>query len=232
MIGVKGVSKRQHVTIKGTKDGITLFLDDLCSYEELKRDLESKLSIHENSSGDGNLLHVNVKSGNRFLTNEQQEELKQLIRKKKHLVVETIESDVISIQEAKQLAERSQVSTVARVIRSGQVLEVPGDLLLIGDVNPGGVVMAGGNIFIMGILKGIAHAGCYGDTEAIIAASAMAPSQLRISQNVLTLPNINGPENMRDMECAYIDEENEIALGRLQSLAGLRPGLTRLEGGR
>ncbi|ALC92712.1 septum formation inhibitor [Bacillus sp. FJAT-18017] len=226
------MSKRQHVTIKGTKDGITLFLDDLCSYEELKRDLESKLSIHENSSGDGNLLHVNVKSGNRFLTNEQQEELKQLIRKKKDLVVETIESDVISIQEAKQLAERSQVSTVARVIRSGQVLEVPGDLLLIGDVNPGGVVMAGGNIFIMGILKGIAHAGCYGDTEAIIAASAMAPSQLRISQNVLTLPNINGPENMRDMECAYIDEENEIALGRLQSLAGLRPGLTRLEGGR
>ncbi len=232
MIGVKGVSKRQHVTIKGTKDGITLFLDDLCSYEELKRELENKLSIHENSSGDGNLLHVNVKSGNRFLTNEQQEELKQLIRKKKHLVVETIESDVISIQEAKQLAERSQVSTVARVIRSGQVLEVPGDLLLIGDVNPGGVVMAGGNIFIMGILKGIAHAGCYGDTEAIIAASAMAPSQLRISQNVLTLPNINGPENMRDMECAYIDQENEIALGRLQSLAGLRPGLTRLEGGR
>ncbi|WP_043934958.1 septum site-determining protein MinC [Bacillus sp. EB01] len=226
------MSKRQHVTIKGTKDGITLFLDDLCSYEELKRELENKLSIHENSSGDGNLLHVNVKSGNRFLTNEQQEELKQLIRKKKHLVVETIESDVISIQEAKQLAERSQVSTVARVIRSGQVLEVPGDLLLIGDVNPGGVVMAGGNIFIMGILKGIAHAGCYGDTEAIIAASAMAPSQLRISQNVLTLPNINGPENMRDMECAYIDQENEIALGRLQSLAGLRPGLTRLEGGR
>ena len=45
--------------------------------------------------------------------------------------------------------------TVARIIRSGQVLQVAGDLLLIGDVNPGGTVIAGGNIFIMGALKGL-----------------------------------------------------------------------------
>ena len=44
-------------------------------------------------------------------------------------------------------------------------IKVPGDLLLIGDVNPGGTVMAGGNIFIMGSLKGIAHAGCYGNDK-------------------------------------------------------------------
>ncbi|OCA91564.1 septum site-determining protein MinC [Bacillus sp. FJAT-27225] len=226
------MSKRQHVTIKGTKDGITLFLDDLCSYEELKKDLESKLSSHKNSSGDSQLLPVRVNAGNRYLTAGQQEELKELIRRKKHLVVETIESEVISRQEAKEQAEKSAVTTVAKMIRSGQVLEVPGDLVLIGDVNPGAVVMAGGNIFIMGILKGVAHAGCYGDTQAVIAASAMMPSQLRISQNVLTLQGKAGNDNLRDMECAYIDEENEITLGRLQSLASLRPGLTRLEGGR
>ena len=48
---------------------------------------------------------------------------------------------------------------MTRVISSGQVFEVPGDLLLIGDVNPDGTVRAGGNIYIMGQLKGIAHAG-------------------------------------------------------------------------
>ena len=68
--------------------------------------------------------------------------------------------------------QEHEIVSVTRIIRSGQVLKVPGDLLLIGDVNPGGTVMAGGNIFVMGILKGIAHAGCYGNEEAMVAASA------------------------------------------------------------
>lgn len=53
------------------------------------------------------------------------------------------------------------------------MLHVKGNLLLIGDVNPGGTVIAGGNIFVIGALRGIAHAGYYGDAEAVIAASVM-----------------------------------------------------------
>ena len=66
---------------------------------------------------------------------------------------------------------------------------MPGDLLLIGDVNPGGTVIAGGNIFIMGALKGFAHAGCYGNDQAVIAASSMKPSQLRISDCLNRAPD-------------------------------------------
>ena len=33
------------------------------------------------------------------------------------------------------------------------------------------------------------------------------------------------------MECAYIDENNQIIVDRLQVLMHLRPNLTRLEGG-
>ena len=79
--------------------------------------------------------------------------------------------------------------SVAKIIRSGQVLNVTGDLLLIGDVNPGGTVIADGNIFILGALKGIAHAGFDGNTEAVIAASVMKPSQLRISDVLNRAPD-------------------------------------------
>ncbi|WP_026572306.1 septum site-determining protein MinC [Bacillus sp. UNC438CL73TsuS30] len=225
------MKKRQNVTIKGTKEGLVLQLDDCCSYEELKKELDEKLSTNLRTEEDSHFLAVKVNVGNRFLSDDQREELKNLIRQKKNLVVDDIESNVITKEEAKRLKAVDEVVTVSRIIRSGQVLEVPGDLLLIGDVNPGGTVMAGGNIFIMGTLKGIAHAGCTGNDEAIIAASNMRPTQLRISDCLNRAPDIVQEKEKHEMECAYIDEDRKISVDRLQALIHLRPNLTRLEGG-
>lgn len=225
------MKKTQNVLIKGTKDGLTLHLDDQCSYEELKRELNEKLTENQRANKDQPLISVRVKVGNRYLSEEQQEEIKTLIRQKKNLVVESIESNVISKLEAQQKIEEHEIISVARMVRSGQVLEVPGDLLLIGDVNPGGKVVAGGNVFVMGALKGIAHAGANGNSEAVISASIMMPTQLRISDAISRSPDVNGEDDRREMECAYIDQNDQIIIDRLQVLMRLRPNLTRLEGG-
>jgi septum site-determining protein MinC len=225
------MKNRQNVTIKGTKDGLTLHLDDSCSYEELKKELDEKLTANYRANEDRPLMAVHVKAGNRYLSMNQQEELKDLIRQKKNLVVDSIDSNVITKAEAKKKKNEDQVTTVARMIRSGQILEVPGDLLLVGDVNPGGTVMAGGNIYIMGALKGIAHAGCNGNKESVIAAALMVPSQLRIADSINRAPD-QQDEEKHEMECAYIDENGQIAVDRLQVLMHLRPNITRFEGGR
>ncbi|MDE3839766.1 septum site-determining protein MinC [Bacillus methanolicus] len=226
------MKKLQNVTIKGTKSGLTLYLDDTCSYDDLKKELNEKLSVAYRANEDRQLISVKVKVGNRYLTDEQKAEIKELIRYKKNLVVEEIETNVMTIEEAERLKSESEIVTVAKIVRSGQVLEVPGDLLLIGDVNPGGTVMAGGNIFIMGALKGIAHAGCLGNKQAIIAAFVMKPSQLRIGDCINRAPDQYPEGEPREMECAYIDENNQIVVDRIQALMHLRPELTRLEGGR
>jgi septum site-determining protein MinC len=225
------MKKRQNVTIKGTKEGLVLHLDDRCSYQDLKRELDLKLSANIRAQDERHLISVKVEIGNRYLTDGQLEELKELIRQKKNLVVDDIESNVITKEEAKKLKAENEIMTVSRMIRSGQVLEAPGDLLLIGDVNPGGTVIAGGNIFIMGTLKGVAHAGCFGNDEAVIAASSMKPSQLRISDCLNRAPDSVQPAEKREMECAYIDDNRQIIVDRLQALIHLRPNLTRLEGG-
>jgi septum site-determining protein MinC len=226
------MKKRQNVTIKGTKEGLVLHLDDSCSYEELKRELDLKLSANSRTQDERHVTSVKVEIGNRYLIESQREELKNLILQKKNFVVDDIESNVITKEEAEQLMAETEVLTVSRIIRSGQVLEVPGDLLLIGDVNPGGTVIAGGNIFIMGTLKGMAHAGCFGNDQAVITASSMKPSQLRISDCLNRAPDNNSQNNeKREMECAYIDENRKIIVDRLQVLIQLRPNLTRLEGG-
>lgn len=225
------MKKRQNVTIKGTKEGLVLHLDDSCSYEELKRELDHKLSANSRTQDERHVTSVKVEMGNRYLTESQREELKDLIRQKKNFVVDDIESNVITKEEAERLMAKTEVMTVSRIIRSGQVLEVPGDLLLVGDVNPGGTVIAGGNIFIMGTLKGIAHAGCFGNNQAVIAASSMKPSQLRISDCLNRAPDSSQSNEKREMECAYIDDNHQIIVDRLQVLIQLRPNLTRLEGG-
>lgn len=225
------MKKRQNVTIKGTKDGIVLLLDDNCSYHELIKELDEKLSANQRNQVERHVIPVKVEIGNRYLTDEQREEIKELIRQKKNLVVDEIESRVVTKEEAERLKAENEVVTVARIVRSGQVLEVPGDLLLVGDVNPGGTVMAGGNIYIMGSLKGIAHAGISGNEQAVITASSMQPQQLRISEYINRAPDQVQTKEKREMECAYIDENQQIIVDRLQVLIQLRPNLTRLEGG-
>jgi septum site-determining protein MinC len=226
------MKKQQNVIIKGTKDGLTLHLDDNCSYHELKIELDEKLSLNDRGHEDRPLIPVKLETGNRYLTEVQREELKDIIRKKKNLVVDEIESNVITKVDAEKTRKENEVVTVTKIIRSGQVLEVFGDLLLIGDVNPGGRVMAGGNIFIMGTLRGIAHAGCFGNDQAVIAASSMKPSQLLISDCLNRAPDHVLHEEKHEMECAYIDHNHQIVVDRLQGLIHLRPNLTRLEGGR
>jgi septum site-determining protein MinC len=225
------MKKRQNVTIKGTKDGLVLHLDDNCSYQELKIELDEKLSANSRTQMDQQLISVKVDIGNRYIDEDQREELKYLIRQKKNLVVDDIESNVITKQEAERVNSETEVMTVAKIIRSGQVLKVPGDLLLIGDVNPGGTVIAGGNIFIMGTLKGVAHAGYFGNDQSVITASSMKPSQLRISDCLNRAPDSDQSNEKREMECAYIDDNHQIIVDRLQVLIHLRPNLTRLEGG-
>ena len=226
------MKKLQNVTIKGTKEGIALHLNDSCSFDELKKELQMKLRESSHSQVDHQLITVKVQLGNRYLTEEQIVELKDIIDENQHLIVDSIHSNVMTKDEVELSRQEHEIVSVTGIVRSGQVLKVPGDLLLIGDVNPGGTVMAGGNIFIMGILKGIAHADCNGNEEAVIAASSLKPSQLRISEHINRAPDHKvDEEDAREMECAYIDDNNQMMIDRLQVLMHIRPNLTRLERG-
>ena len=73
-------------------------------------------------------------------------------------------------------------------VRSGEYLDSPGDLLILGDVNPGAKVSAVGNIMIWGRLLGIAHAGTKGNPHATISALQLRPVQLRIAKKVARGP--------------------------------------------
>jgi len=217
----------QKVLIKGTRDGLTLSLDDQCAYKDILKELQSKLSM-KGITDEEPMIHVTIQLGKRFVTNEQKEELVDLIKEKQKLVVDRIESDVITKKEALEWKENTEITPIAKTIRSGQLVEVRGDLLLIGDVNPGGSISATGNVYVLGSLKGVAHAGVEGDTETVIAASYMQPSQLRIADQVSRAPDYE-TEGVY-MECGFIDEEEgKIRIDRLQEVVKKKPELASFE---
>ncbi|ASN05104.1 septum site-determining protein MinC [Virgibacillus necropolis] len=221
------LEKKQLITIKGTRDGLTLFIDDSCSYDEAYKDLSEKLS-NNRPKKDEPVVSVSVKLGSRYLNQTQKEELKELINLGNHFRVVSIYSDVVARHDALQWMEESEVKTINRIVRSGQIIEVKGDLLLIGDVNPGGTVESTGNIYIMGSLHGIAHAGVNGNRDAIIVASFMKPNQLRIADYISRAPDYESDGVY--MECGRVDEkQDKIVIDRLQVLSHKQVDLSGFE---
>jgi septum site-determining protein MinC len=72
--------------------------------------------------------------------------------------------------------------------RSGQVIQHPGHVVIIGDVNPGAEIIAGGDVIVWGKLRGIVHAGATGDDGAVVCALSLTPLQLRIGNHIARAP--------------------------------------------
>lgn len=69
----------------------------------------------------------------------------------------------------------------AATLRGGQTLHHVGNIVVVGDVNPGAELVATGDVLVFGRLAGIAHAGAQGNAEARIYALDLAATQLRIA---------------------------------------------------
>lgn len=90
-------------------------------------------------------------------------------------------------------------------VRSGVEIRHPGTIVILGDLNPGGTVIAEGDIFIWGRLRGIAHAGAGGNKACRIMALQMEPTQLRIADAVARAPET--PPDRFYPEVAYVAPE-------------------------
>ena len=95
-------------------------------------------------------------------------------------------------------------------LRSGQKIEFEGSLVILGDVNGGAEVLAGENIVVLGILRGMAHAGAKGNKEAIIAAASIESPQVRIADIVKEIEKEELEGTLKT--CAYVNENDEVVL--------------------
>jgi septum site-determining protein MinC len=67
-----------------------------------------------------------------------------------------------------------------------------GNVIVVGDVNAGAEIIAGGSVIVWGRLRGVVHAGAHGDEKAVVCALEMAPTQLRIAGEIAVSPKKQG----------------------------------------
>lgn len=210
---------RQHILIKGNKEGLQFHMDEQCSLEELYQELQEKIRYSHAQFLQGPLTHVKLYLGNRYLTPEQKKILIGIIEQAGNLIVKGVYSEVFSKEEVEKILEERSPKIEVGYIRSGQVVQSEQDIFVLGDVNPGGWVISSGNIYVMGALKGIAHAGYTGDRDKIVAASLFLPMQIRIADSILEEFPI--PDEGAAMRFAYWDE-GVIKLERIQFLKAIK----------
>lgn len=200
---------RQEIVIRGTtKTGLVLLLPDGLEFPVLCRRLKEKLAQGGRFfAGAGVAAHV----GRRTLSESEQATLAQILREAEMTLLKVQEGGdpVAEAQAAAKAAEEARraaalpaaalapsetAMVVTRTMRSGQEIRHQGDVIILGDVNPGAVVIASGHIVVMGALRGVAHAGCTGNTEAIVAAAKLRPTQLRIAHVIGRSPDEDTPQ--------------------------------------
>ena len=104
--------------------------------------------------------------------------------------------------------EGDQALLVERTLRSGQKVRHPGHVVILGDVNPGAEVVAGGNVVVWGRLRGVVHAGATGNDRTVVCALDLSPTQLRIGGHITVSPERKGKPRP---EKAYLKDGNLVA---------------------
>ncbi|MCI8401220.1 MAG: septum site-determining protein MinC [Lachnospiraceae bacterium] len=179
----------QTVVIKGNRYGISVFLDPQEEFDVLLKETGRKFK--ESAKFFKNARMALSLEGKR-LSAEQQRQMVDIISENGNLEILCLlgrdEEEERRYRAAIELQLEKEKANVGRfykgTLRSGQVLESEGSVVILGDVNPGAKVIAIGNVIVLGALKGTACAGITGNEKSFVAALEMEPTQLRIG-NVL-----------------------------------------------
>lgn len=118
---------------------------------------------------------------------------------------EMLSETFIDIDDLSHTQDLAEPLYLKNTIRSGVEICHPSSIIILGDVNPGATILASGDVFIWGTLRGIAHAGYMGNRQGLIMALKLEATQLRIADLLARVPD-NPPTNYVP-EVAYIGKE-------------------------
>ncbi len=190
------------VLFKGTVNGLTVILKEDEAFGNIYTQMEKKIAA-AGKFFKGAILDVRYRG--RILSKEEEAKLLELLTSKSGAKIKSFSRDteqqvqvkesrpkpINKIEMKKILYFRGIDEGICRfhkgTLRSGQLLSFDGNIIVLGDVNPGAEVVATGNVIVMGSLRGIVHAGADGNKEAVVAALNLQPTQLRIA-DVITRP--------------------------------------------
>lgn len=192
------------MNFKGTRDGLILEVNDSLSFDEILHLLEDKSKESNTLLKGADIVGIKGKS----FSYKEKAHIEELLEKKFEISVLSLENFTYNkINQTIKEQQCEKAKFVNKTLRSGEEVVYEGDVIILGDVNPGAIVKAGGNIVVIGKLRGIAHAGYNENNDAFIIANKLCPNQLRISTIISRAPDNIVREEKVTPEIAFIDKD-------------------------
>ncbi len=207
------------VVFKGSLNCLTIIMKEEVEFDEIVSQMEEKI-LSAGKFFKGAKLMVRYRG--KKLSFSEEEKVFQLLQSKSGAKITGIEMDTeeppkVEVEPVPQPHAKIRMSNFyfkgleegmtkfyRGTVRSGQLINFDGNLVVVGDVNPGAELVATGNVVVMGSLRGIVHAGANGNKEAIVVALNLQPTQLRIADVITRAPDENDNGGQFVPELAYI----------------------------
>ncbi len=199
------------ISIQTKKDNVIIKVNEEATQKEILLDLKKKMpELKKLYQEDTTPISITGK----VFKNEEMEQIKQIIQKAISVEIEFDSPRILGLHGIKQTFSREIATSETKFhrgsLRSGQKVEFEGSLVVLGDVNSGAEILAGENIVVLGILRGMAHAGAKGNKKAIIAAASIESAQIRIANIVKEIEKEEFETKIKT--CAYVNEEEQVVL--------------------
>jgi septum site-determining protein MinC len=218
-----------YIAIKGTRSGLRLTLEPETPFKELLSALAERLA---ESPSFFRGASITVDTSQRMLHTSERMQLEDLltlyqmsiipldaaIKKRKDVkgVTQPLSAPVSEepmTQQATDYVQRNPRASedtlfLRRTVRSGQAIHHHSNIVVLGDVNPGAEIIAGGDIIVWGVLRGMVHAGYPDNQSALVCSLQLSPVQLRIAHLLSRPPE--GFEAQQLPEVASIRKEQII----------------------
>ncbi|MBC8588840.1 septum site-determining protein MinC [Paratissierella segnis] len=187
--------KRDLVCFKGAAEGVYLDIKGK-DFEAIKKELDDKMKNSYKFFEGAKFLGVRCDE----LTQKQLLEITLILKYKYDFNIskDEILDSLLNVKDnfkgeadcySKCITDEGKTKFIYGTLRSGQTVEYDGNIVIIGDVNPGAFLKAKGNIIVLGTLRGVAQAGDGGDEKAVVAAYCLLPTQLRIGDIIVRSPD-------------------------------------------
>lgn len=175
------------ILIKGNKEGLyaVIYMNKFKDFDEMLESLLEKLTRGKKFYRGATLK---IATDLKYLSERELNKLKDVLFEEfmiKDCILEDREEKVNKVFSG---VYEGRTKFIRKTIRGGQSINYSGNIVIIGDVNPGAEIYAAGNIIVLGTLKGHVHAGFGGNDKAIIAAFSLQPEILQIASIMTRSP--------------------------------------------
>lgn len=181
------------VIFKGIPNGILIILDKNAPFEDISLTLLEKMRNAHSFFSDANL---SITFKGRELSENEEIQLLEIISKESKIDISFVNNLENKFKLTNSILKRYTLDDKNNFthfhkgsLRSGQKIDFYGNVVILGDINPGAEIIAEANIIVLGKLKGVVRAGCKGNKNCFIFALHMMPTQLAIGDCLAYLSN-------------------------------------------